>query len=156
MVRGEPSKRRLWLVFFSGIKDAWWHRFLCPGFYHVSAASWYADTQRWVYVDATRRGLVVELWEAETFGGRLGQLIRDSSVILRMPSAESRAMTPLSAHCVGTVKALLGIRSCALSPRMLFRHLVHLGAEMVEPEGNDEHIQIPEAYPGRPECDAAS
>lgn len=144
-------QRRLWLVFFTNTNDwTWWTRFLAPGFRHVSAAAWYDAEQRWVYVDPTRRGLVIELWTEDEFGRRLGQLIRDSSVILRIPSAAERGSMPLiSAWCVGTVKALLGVKTRALLPRQLYSHLLALGAEIVEkPSGKS--AQAPEPAPGRP------
>ncbi len=123
----EPP-RRLWLIFFK--KGGW----------HVSAASYYADVGVWVYVDAVRTGLVVEVWPPERFGDRLAQLLDSSEAVLRMPSAVDRKRPPFSWWCVGAVKALLGVRSRALLPRQLYRHLLNNGAECVVIEGADGQL----------------
>src|SRR5688572_1913903 len=108
---------QLWLVFFGpGQGWEWWKALLRPGFCHVSAAAWNVEAERWVWVDASRAGVTIEVWGAEAFSARLGLLMRDSTVILRVPSAEQRDMHPLSWGCVGMVKALLGIKSSALLP----------------------------------------
>lgn len=151
MIEAEPEvRRRLWLVFFGNSAAYWWSRFLKPGFRHVSAASWYAEEQRWVFVDPTSRGLIVEIRTAEEMDGRLGQLIRDSSAILRVAGrTDQRGMPLLSWYCVGTVKSLLGLRSCALLPYSLYAHLLSIGAEAVDVPATDEHTEAPA---GRPEA----
>lgn len=134
-----PRLRRLWLVFFENDTEHWWTRPLKRGFRHVSAAAWFADQQRWVHVNPSSKGLFVDLYGAEEFDGRLWQLVRDSTLILRMPTAKDCiAMPGLTWFCVGTIKALLGVRSCALSPWQLSRHLLAQGAEVVEPEGHTD------------------
>lgn len=140
----ERPKRRLWLVFFS------------KNFGHVSAASFYADQNRWVYVDAVRTALVVEVAEPDEFGGRLQQLINDSEAILRFPAAADRKRAPFSFFCVGAVKSLLGIRCCALWPRGLYRHLLRMGAERVTPENPTHESNEYEDAAGRPGSQAAA
>jgi hypothetical protein len=126
-------KRRRWLVFFGeGCGPAWWKPFLRRGFCHVSAAAYFVEQERWVYVDAGFSGLAVEVHRPSEFEGRLAQLIRDSSVILRVPAAARRTMPPRGWWCVGLVKALLGIHCRALLPYQLYRHLLRDGAEIVE------------------------
>jgi hypothetical protein len=145
----KPPVRRLWLVFFADSD----HPLTWPlrrGWRHVSAASWYADQQRWVHVNPTAKGLHVEVYGETEFDGRLGQLATDATLVLRIPSSPAHNVTPLlSAWCVGIIKALLGIRSCALSPWRLSRHLLARGAERVEIPGPD--VQGTEAATGRPE-----
>lgn len=124
---------RLWLVFFCEAEGApWWSRCLAPGFRHVIAAAWFDDQQRWVLVDPTRRGTVVLLYRQDQFGGRFQQLMDSSSVVLRVVARRSRSATPFGWWCTGAVKALLGVRACALSPRQLCRHLLRHGAEVVK------------------------
>lgn len=140
----EAPRRRLWLVFFS------------RNFKHVSAASYYVDQNRWVYVDAVRSGLVIEVNDPDEFGGRMTQLVRDSESILRFPAAFERTRAPISWFCTGAVKSLLGIKSCALWPRQLHRHLLKMGAERVNLENpTHEHVQI-ECSEGRPEGQTAA
>lgn len=123
---------RLWLVFFSSPRGvAWWCRILRPGFRHVYAASWYADADRWVVFNPTRRGTVIELWSAADFPRRLDQFLAESSAVLRVASRHEREHPPPMPWCVGQVKALLGIRSAALTPWQLYHALRARGAEPV-------------------------
>jgi hypothetical protein len=127
-----PPRRRLWLIAFSeGIGRQWWKPLLRPGYRHVCAASYFADMERWLYIDPTYRGLEIEMWKPEEFGARLEQMARDSTLILRVPSATDRTMPPLSWFCVGAVKALLGLPTVAVTPWQLSRQLLRMGAETV-------------------------
>jgi hypothetical protein len=125
---------RLWLIFFSDGSAAptWWSWMLPKGFRHVSAASFYADQRRWVHFAPTRGGTVIEVFRSKEFDGRLAQLTRDSSAVLRVPGLDGRRHAPASFFCVGAVKGLLGVRCLAISPRGLFRWLLRNGAERVE------------------------
>lgn len=150
MVDGEREPpRRLWVVFFSNADGPyWWSRLLRPGYRHVEAASWFPDQQRWVHVRPTAKGLRIDLYGRDEFDGRLGQLAEDSTLILRMPAnPEGPAMPGLTWFCVGTIKALLGVRSRALLPWGLAKYLLRIGAEVVENPGSAS----PEAAQGRPE-----
>lgn len=157
MSPADAPPRRLWLVFFGDAQETlWWVRGLRPGFRHVSAAAYYADQERWVYVNPTRLGLIVEVWRPDEFGARLGQLAAESAAIVRMPSRADLPCLPGAAWCVGVVKALLGIRSCALAPLGLYRHLLANGAEPVEvPVGESVQGSLPSAA-GLPSHGAAT
>jgi hypothetical protein len=131
-VEPPPAKRlrRLWLIFFSNTADNhWWTRFLTPGFRHVTAAAWFATEERWVYFNPTARGTVIEIATDAEFGPRFQQLVQDSTAILLAPSQQQRRYAPAAFFCVGAIKALLGIRCCALGPLGLYRHLLANGAE---------------------------
>lgn len=131
---------RLWLVFFTEAEGApWWSRFLAPGFRHVVAAAWFDDQQRWVLIDPTRRGTVVLIYRQDQFGGRFQQLMESSSVVLRVSSTLSRSATPFGWWCTGAIKALLGIRCRALSPRGLCRHLLRNGAVRLPVPARSNH-----------------
>lgn len=131
-IEPEPAPR-LWLIFFGEAHGRpWWSRFFRPGYRHVCAAAWFDQTSRWVFIDPTLRGIQIEIETDEAFAGRWGQLWRDSTVILRMRSAHDSGRLPPMFWCVGAVKSLLGIRSCALAPHGLFRDLLAHGAEIVE------------------------
>jgi hypothetical protein len=123
---------RLWLVFFGEAEGApWWSRLCAPGYRHVAAAAWFDDQERWVYFNPTRRGTVILLYREDEFGGRFTQLMNDSSCVLRVRSTLARGATPFGWWCTGAIKALLGVRSRALCPRSLARHLLRHGAEVV-------------------------
>lgn len=133
----DQPPRRLWLVFFSSADPlSWWSRLMPKGFGHVCAASWFDDTQRWVHVNPTWRGLVIEVMTAEEFGTRFAQLVGRSAAVLRMASSHDRHGMPATFYCVGAIKALLGVDSRALLPRGLHRDLVRKGAEIVETHGS--------------------
>jgi hypothetical protein len=120
-------------VFFSDSdRPHWWSPLFRPGFRHIRAAAWYESAQRWVYFDPCGRGTHIEVATDAEFGARFEHLIRTSAAILRVRSEFARGGTPAAAFCVGQVKALLGVKSRALSPFGLYRHLVAHGAEVVE------------------------
>lgn len=132
---------RLWLVFFGEAEGSpWWSRFLPAGYRHVAAAAWFAEQERWVYYDPTRRGTVILVYRDEEFGGRLQRLIDDSALILRVRASQSRASTPFGWWCTGAVKALLGVKARALSPKSLANHLLRHGAEVVVMPGPSRSI----------------
>jgi hypothetical protein len=122
--------RREWLLFFTDTK-LWWCRPLKPGYRHISAAAYYANTERWVFYLPTAQGTIIEVRTPEEADGRLAQLVKDATLILRVPSQASRTCAPWLFGCVGATKALLGIRSRALSPFQLSRYLLRHGAEKV-------------------------
>ena len=147
------GKARLWLVFFgSGHLAPWWAWVLRRGFRHVCAASWFADQERWVFVNPCRTGTVIEVMRSDEFGPRFSQLMTDSAAVLRMPARAGRRATPRSFHCVGAMKALLGIRSRALLPYGLYVDLRrNHGAEIVcgtEWSQDGEHAEAAGRGPG--------
>jgi hypothetical protein len=131
--KASASAARLWLVFFgSGHLAPWWSWLLRPGFRHVCAASWFADQERWVFVNPCRTGTVIEVMRSDEFGPRFSQLMTDSAAILRMPARAARRATPRSFHCIGAMKALLGTKSWAITPYGFYRFLISAGAKVVE------------------------
>ena len=132
---------RLWLVFFGEAEGGpWWSRFLAPGYRHVAACAWFAEQERWVYFNPTRRGTVILLYREDEFGRRFTQLMNESSCVLRVRSTMARGATPFGWWCTGSIKALLGLRSRALLPRQLRDHLLRHGAEVVVMPGADRSI----------------
>lgn len=131
--RTEPISR-MWLVFFGeGTEPAWWARFFAPGYRHVRAAAYFGEAGRWVLFDPTRRGTVVEVLTESEFEPWLARWLGSSVLVLRVTSRFDRGSTPATWHCVGAIKALLGVRSRALSPRGLAAYLLAHGAEVVAP-----------------------
>lgn len=121
-------------MFFGEARGAaWWARFFAPGFRHVRAAAWYGEAQRWVLFDPSRRGLAIEVLTEAEFGPWFEMLLAESSLVLRFASRFERGSTPAAWHCVGAVKALLGLKTSAISPYALSRALIANGAEVVAP-----------------------
>ncbi|MCK1585477.1 hypothetical protein IVB03_39475 [Bradyrhizobium sp. 168] len=139
---------RLWLVFFGEVDGSpWWARLLAPGCRHVAACAWFAEQERWVYFNPTRRGTVILLYREDEFGGRFTQLMNSSSCVLRVRSTLSRSATPFGWWCTGAVKALLGVKARALAPRGLRDHLLRRGAEVVKMPGADRSIHGEPIHP---------
>jgi hypothetical protein len=139
--RADVEIDRLWLVFFGDAEgEPWWCRFLPAGYRHVAACAWFADQERWVYYNPTRRGTVILVYREDEFGGRFTQLMASSSLVLRVRASRTRGATPFGWWCTGAIKALLGVKSRALAPRQLARHLLRHGAEVVEMPGTSRSI----------------
>ena len=97
MVTTVVAPPRMWLVIFGdggGVENPWWCWFLPRGYRHVAAASYYADVGHWVYVDPGRGSLLVEGLTPAEFGPRLGALVEQSSVVLRVRGKSDRARSP--------------------------------------------------------------
>jgi hypothetical protein len=124
---------RAWWIFFAEPGcPAWWARLLRPGFRHCYAAAYFAEQERWVEFNPSRFGTRIHVWRCEEFPQRLTQLLTETTTILRFAECEECRTTPPVAHCVGQLKALLGITSAALTPYGLYRELLARGAEAVE------------------------
>jgi hypothetical protein len=147
----DSTKPRLWLVIFSEADSpAWWARFLRSGFRHVYAVSYFADQERWVCVDPARNRLMVELFTAEQAPRVLARMMETAGAVLRVASRRDRLNAPAFGFCGGSMKALLGIRSWALTPRGLYRELLRRGAETVHMEAPCVAAPMEAAAPSRP------
>jgi hypothetical protein len=70
--------------------------------------------------------------------------------VLRVASRRDRLNAPAFGFCGGSMKALLGIRSWALTPRGLYRELLRRGAETVHMEAPCVAAPMEAAAPSRP------
>ena len=124
---------REWLIFFGPAVPpiSWITR---KGFGHVFAVGYDPVVDRWIVYDPTRRGTLITVCiESEAFHQHLGLLAKTCEPhILRFAPRSDRRLSPLLFSCTAAIKALLGVRSCALWPRGLYRHLRAQGAEIVE------------------------
>lgn len=130
-----PVLQRQWLIFFWDCGPAWWARAFRPGWRHVTAAAYFAGAERWVYFNPASSGLVFDVQEGEAFQARYEHLMREATAVLRFASVHERGGMPAAFFCVGAVKALLGVRSRALSPAGLYRDLRVRGAKIVKAPG---------------------
>ena len=127
---------RLWLLFFGDDPHAsWWSTLLRPGFRHIRAAAWYAQQERWVYFNPTPRGAILDLYREDEFTPYFDEMVRESTLVLRVASAHDLRLTPRVTYCVSALKAMLGLRSIAMTPYGFARSLVSKGAEVMKPEG---------------------
>lgn len=127
----DNSPVRLWNVFFGNSVPTFWSRMLRPGFRHCCAASYFADQERWVYVDACRAGTVVEVLRPDEFAPRFQQLMANSSHVLSIAARRERKRTAAIFYCTGAVKALVGLNSQAITPYGLYGDLLLAGAEII-------------------------
>lgn len=133
---------RLWLVFFGQCRaTAWWARVFRPGWRHVAAAAYFPSADRWLYVDPVAPGLSIEIATPDDFHARYQDLMTCSTAVLRFASQHERGAMPATFYCVGAIKAVLGIRSRALSPRALYDDLVARGAEIRKAPGEVPIVQ---------------
>jgi hypothetical protein len=132
---------RVYLLFFGDTpRRAWWANFLRPGFRHIAAMSYHADAERWVYVDPALRWTVIRILTQEPAGRQIAVLLEQSTAVLRMASRPGRGGAPAFPWCVGQIKALIGVRTWALTPWQLYRSLIRRGAE---------HVDIERQFKGR-------
>ena len=124
---------RNWLVFFGNAPKDSVARLLRPGFQHVCAVGCDAEHRVWVFYDPSAQGTRIDAmpW-GEAVDRRLGEIAAASPYCLRFAPAGERRFVPPVFSCTGAIKALLGVRSSALSPYQLYRHLLVRGAEIVE------------------------
>lgn len=125
--------------------------FLRDGFRHVAAAAWFDKTRRWVFFDPARNGTQIVVLDNATGLVKLERWMACSSAILAVVSNPVRNRPPPFAYCVGHVKALLGLRSRALSPRGLFQHLVRHGAEILRAPEHSHGLAVRQEAPRGPE-----
>lgn len=137
---------RLWQVFFSDPQaPGFWRWFTRPGFRHVAAAAYYADQDRWVFVQPARYRLEVMVLRPEEATAILGELLDRATVVLQVEGREDRRFMPAVFGCVGALQALLGISTCALSPYGLYKTLKRAGAKPIKNPCGASSNQFPSA-----------
>lgn len=131
---GDTPPARLWLIFFCDTpRRAWWANALRPGFRHIAAVSWSAAEERWVYFDPALHGTSIRVVTQDQAGPMFDRMLARSAAVVRIASRHERGNAPAICFCVGQIKALLGIRSWALTPYGLYLDLKARGAKPVEP-----------------------
>lgn len=143
---------REWLVLFHTTSTPWVD-FLVPGkFKHVSALGYVPATETWVsYSYECARTRISLVRGGEDFDRWFAAAAHDAAV-LRVPSPpfnEARWRPRLGLTCVSAVKHLLGLRSGALLPDGLWRHLAASGAEIVQHEHLSSEGRSPRRDPDR-------
>lgn len=128
---GDPfNASRRWLVFFRERERYWWFdRLLAPGFRHVSAAAWFDRAGCWLFIDPTMKGTkIFVLPDGPEAHALFGQWAMQSSSVMAVISKQSRKAVPPIFGCVAAIKALLGVRTWACTPKGLHRMLLRSGA----------------------------
>ncbi len=122
-----------WLVFFGDTpRPRWWWRLARRGFRHCFAAKWCEEGQTWLVVEPHAGRLELTIIPRGQFL-RLRSIVATHTTVRFMSTCERAAMPFSAGWCCGSIKAILGIRSMALTPFGLFRELLARGAERVYP-----------------------
>lgn len=126
----EPDE---WTVVFHREASSRWFSFIALGrFKHVSAFAYLPGLRGWVIHDWQHTGMRVAVLPHSDEACRLIRAMFGPSTewvtVARRPGPSSRTGFRLGS-CVGAVKHLLGIRSHALRPDALYRHLARHAAE---------------------------
>ena len=112
-----------WVLVFEKRRDTvrWWHRFVNPEFNHVYAILDNEDCC--VVVNPLIWGIAVRVERApiEDVVAYYGNGCRVLSAVVDYRGVEAVTRGPFS--CVGTVKALLGLKCRAVTPEGLYRFL---------------------------------
>lgn len=113
------------VVVFSCATEHWLAKALRPGFQHVFCSIPAThDEKSSVIIDLTARG--VEVWPVQGDADDLRKHYCESGLIAMTVDYRpgNRHLLPSTMNsCVGMTKQLLGIRSPALTPYQLFKHL---------------------------------
>lgn len=115
--------------------EAWWDRFLPPGFRHVYLIGYVAAHDVWLLFDPRRAWSVLGVVSVGTVGSLLSRAVGEGAALLVKP--EGDAMSPgwlgrLGFYCVPAVKHALGLRCVAVTPRGLHDCLLKMGARPLE------------------------
>lgn len=121
---------RLWIVCFGPGDECGWiiRNILTRPWQHVVACSFYAEHERWVYVNPGRYGTVVQLYTDKGFTRRFDLILRNATRVVEYRSQFERSYVPPFFSCLGAIKALLGLRSLAPTPYLFYKELVRRGA----------------------------
>ncbi len=97
-------------------------RFMKPGFWHCFVVVCSDDL--WILIDG-HMGVPVVKYVAKDDGFDLAAFYRSQGcVVVEMEQREACPVLPLTwRSCVGLVKAVLGVRSWAVTPYQLYRYL---------------------------------
>ena len=124
----EPSS---WLlVFHTKCRTPWVNRLVIGRYKHVSAVGWVANAQSWVFYDPTlQRTQILVL--PDQLGIETYARLAVGNAVLQMPVLERRGSARLGFWCVPAIKHLVGLRSGALRPDVLWRDCLANGAKEI-------------------------
>lgn len=116
---------------YEGRERAWHDIFTCPRFRHVFAMGYDPELHVYVVYEPSVYGTQIEVLAADERAVDILILhIAQTGCWLKVDPRQGRFLLGLwRFYCVPAVKHLLGVRSCALSPKGLYRHLVKQGAQ---------------------------
>src|SRR5258705_3753280 len=145
---------RRWTVVFHRKAENWLFGAIAMGhFKHVSAFAFIPELGIWTIYDVGfRRTRLVHLADTDHAKTILAHIIKGNCMVTVETSDEHLPLMRAGLFCTIAIKHLIGVRSSALRPDRLFRHLVAQGGEVLDDAAGRE---TPDR--GRPElCGATS
>ena len=130
---------RRWTVIFHRKASHWIFRLIALGhFKHVSALAWVPElSQWWVYDVGFRRTYLRVLVDGQAAQGIIAGLVKGNATVTIDVREENLPLMRLGMFCTTAIAHLLGIRTSALRPDTLYRHLVAQGGT-VRDDGQPE------------------
>lgn len=125
---------RRWTVVFHRRAENWFFGAIaCGHFKHVSAFAFIPDLGVWVIYDVGFRRTRIELL-ADTDNAKtiLAHIVKGNCTVTIETSEDSLPLMRLGMFCTTAIAHLVGIRSSALRPDRLFRHLVAAGGVVID------------------------
>lgn len=118
-----------WTVVFHRKSEHWFFRTIALGhFKHVSALAWVPElSQWWVYDVGFRRTHLRVLVDGQAAQGIIAAIVKGNCTVTIDVRDENLPLMRLGMFCTTAVAHLVGIRSSALRPDRLYRHLVAQG-----------------------------
>lgn len=125
---------RRWTVVFHRKAENWFFGAIALGrFKHVSAFAFIPELGIWVIYDVGFRRTKIEfLAETDHAKTILAHIIKGNCIVTIDASEDALPLMRLGMFCTTAVAHLIGVRSSALRPDRLFRHLVAAGGVAVD------------------------
>lgn len=134
MIEGEPIR---WTLCFDEVPRHWLGRLVPGRFKHVRAFGFVPVQDIWIFYDVTLKGTVLRAARdhSATADRLLSAWAANSAMVSIKPLAQ-RERFPGGFWCVTAIKHLIGLRSGALRPDVLFRDCQAHGAEILDGHEN--------------------
>lgn len=128
---------RRWTVVFHRKSEHWFFRTIALGhFKHVSALAWVPElSQWWIYDVGFRRTYLRVLVDGRSAQSTIAAIIKGNCTVTIDTRDENLPLMRLGMFCTTAVAHLVGVRSSALRPDRLFRHLVAQGGVVRDDAG---------------------
>lgn len=129
---------RRWTVVFHRKSENLFFRLIALGhFKHVSALAWVPELdQWWIYDVGFRRTRLKVLVDGATAQGMIAAIVAGNCTVTIDVREENLPLMRLGMFCTTAVAHLIGVRSSALRPDCLFRHLVAQGGVVRDDAGH--------------------
>jgi hypothetical protein len=128
---------RRWTVVFHRKSEHLFFRLIALGhFKHVSALAWIPElSQWWIYDVGFRRTRLKVLVDGAAAHAVIAAIVKGNAVVTIDVREENLPLMRLGMFCTTAVAHLIGIRSSALRPDRLFRHLIAHGGTVSDDAG---------------------